>query len=266
MVSMNPVLDLPLRGPVRKMTPDLVFQRGSCLSGQPYRGRDRHQHRLAIRHGPVQSSLQTSNKPERHPVEPQARLRVSAPVAYSLDGDDFDRNALRGDRDISVGRLFASFPRRREMPGDGFDGGLLLLPQLAHVRRRAARVSASAPGLLANRHPILRGPGAARLFLPARPSGGSRRPRHFTPLDSGSDLDQLAGHTRKLENLPCFRSSRPSRTFRAMARSCMSWRIRSRMYSLGVAYTSLSLARSSTYLRSASVNWTLRLLLKVWRS
>ncbi len=36
------------------------------------------------------------------------------------------------------------------------------------------------------------------------------------------------------------------------------------MYSLGVAYTSLSLARSSTYLRSASVNWTLRQLLKVW--
>ena len=30
-----------------------------------------------------------------------------------------------------------------------------------------------------------------------------------------------------------------------------------------VAYTSLSLTRSSTYLRSASVNWTLRLLLKV---
>src|SRR5206468_2125647 len=100
MVSMNPVLDLPLRGPVRKMTPDLLFQRGSRLSGQPYRGRDGHQHRLAIRHGPVQSSLQTSNKPERYPVEPQARLRVSAPVACSLDGDDFDRNALRGDRDI----------------------------------------------------------------------------------------------------------------------------------------------------------------------
>src|SRR5438132_12322666 len=68
------------------------------------------------------------------------------------------------------------------------------------------------------------------------------------------------------ENLPCFRSSRPSRIFTAMARSCMSWRIRSRMCSLGVAYTSLSLARSSTYLRSASVNWTLRLLLKVWHS
>ena len=34
-------------------------------------------------------------------------------------------------------------------------------------------------------------------------------------------------------------------------------------HSLGVAYTSLSLARSSTYLRSVSVNWTLRLLLKV---
>src|SRR5207302_366594 len=95
MVSMNPVLDLPLRGPVRKMTPDLLFQRGSRLGGQPYRGRDGHQHRLAIRHGPVQSSLQTSNKPERHPVEPQARLRVSAPVAYSLDSDDFDRNAPR---------------------------------------------------------------------------------------------------------------------------------------------------------------------------
>src|SRR5438270_17840 len=68
------------------------------------------------------------------------------------------------------------------------------------------------------------------------------------------------------ENLPCFRSSRPSRTFRAIARSCMSRRIRSRMYSLGVAYTSLSLARSSTYLRRASVNWTLRLLLKLWHS
>ena len=64
-------------------------------------------------------------------------------------------------------------------------------------------------------------------------------------------------------SLPCFRSSRPARTFRAIVRSCISWRIRSRMYSLGVAYTSLSLARSSTYLRSASVNWTLRLLLKV---
>src|SRR5207248_6079768 len=50
-------------------------------------------------------------------------------------------------RDISVGSLFASFPRRREVPGDGFDGGLLLLPQLAHVRRRAARVSASRKGI-----------------------------------------------------------------------------------------------------------------------
>jgi hypothetical protein len=35
------------------------------------------------------------------------------------------------------------------------------------------------------------------------------------------------------------------------------------MYSLGVAYTSLSLARSSTYFRSASVSCTLRLLLKI---
>src|SRR5205085_1770052 len=140
MVSMNPVLDLPLRGPVRKMTPDLLFQRGSRLGGQPYRGRDGHQHRLAIRHGPVQSSLQTSNKPERHPVEPQARLRVSAPVAYSLDSDDFDRNALRGDRDISVGRLFAPSPRPRELLATAFVGGLLFFLNSPLFVRRPAGV------------------------------------------------------------------------------------------------------------------------------
>jgi hypothetical protein len=37
----------------------------------------------------------------------------------------------------------------------------------------------------------------------------------------------------------------PSSMFMATARSYMSWRVRSRMYSPGVAYTSLSLARSS---------------------
>jgi hypothetical protein len=76
--------------------------------------------------------LQASNKSERDPVEPQASLRGAAPLSYTLlDSRDLDGNPLLGNRDISIGRVFTLFPRRREMPGKGLDSGLLLLPQFA---------------------------------------------------------------------------------------------------------------------------------------
>ena len=81
---MDRVLGHPLAGLPREIGPDVVFQRRSRLRGHPYGGGDGQYQRPAIRHGRAQGSLQTSNKPERNPIEPQARLRQAAPFGNPL--------------------------------------------------------------------------------------------------------------------------------------------------------------------------------------
>ena len=131
---MDRVLGLPLGGLAREIGPDVVFQRGSRLRGHAYGGRDGQDQRPAIRHGRAQRSLQTANKPERNPIEPQARLGEAAPVGDPLlCCRDLDGNSLPGDREIGVGRSFALFPGGREMPGNSLKGGPLALPQSAHA-------------------------------------------------------------------------------------------------------------------------------------
>ena len=97
-------------------------------------GRDGQYQRPAIRHGRAQCSLQTSNKPERNPIEPQARDCESAPLRNPLlCCRDLDGNSLTGDREIGVGRSFALFPGGREMPGNSLKDGPLALPHSAHA-------------------------------------------------------------------------------------------------------------------------------------
>ena len=76
---MDRVLGLPVGGLAREIGPDVVFQRGSRLRGHTYGSGDGHYQRPAIRHGRAQRGLQTANKSERNPIEPQARLREAAP-------------------------------------------------------------------------------------------------------------------------------------------------------------------------------------------
>ena len=140
LISMDRVPVLHRRGPARERGPDFVFERGSGLRWHPYGGCDRQYHRLAVWYRLAQPSLQASNKPERDPIEPQARRREAAPVGDPLlDCRDLDGNSLPGDREIGVGWTFAFFPGRREMPRDGLEGGPLVLPQSAHARMREIR-------------------------------------------------------------------------------------------------------------------------------
>jgi hypothetical protein len=97
-------------------------------------GGDGQYQRPAIRHGRAQGSLQTSNKPERNPIEPQARLRQAAPFGNPLlCYPDLDGNSLPGDLEIAARRSVALFPGRREMPGNSRKNGPLALPQSAHA-------------------------------------------------------------------------------------------------------------------------------------
>ena len=129
------IMYLASRGPdCRESVRMLSSSACSRLRGHPYGRGDGQYQRPAIRHGTRSAHPANGEQSRCNPIEPQARHRQSAPFGNPpLCYPDLDGNSLPGDREIAVGRSFALFPGRRELPGHSLKSGPLALPQSAHA-------------------------------------------------------------------------------------------------------------------------------------
>lgn len=124
-ISMDPVLQPRRCSAGRDKTPDLLYHGGCRLRWLSYGRRDRHDHRLVIRHGFVQSGAQTRDESERDPIEAQPGSGVpGTPCRPRLDCGDDKGNTPSSDGEARVGRTIAHLQRRSKVRGNGLDRGL----------------------------------------------------------------------------------------------------------------------------------------------